>query len=133
MFRRFLIILILIALVEGAITYLLVKATSVRTTALIIGIPSVLGMAVFIGACFLFWRRITQQLSVGAIDEDPSAFGVVLLFASFLLMLPGILSNLLAVTIIATPLRRQLGGWMQDRMVGSHQPGRKSKRAKKRN
>ena len=114
--RRFLAIAGGIALLELLVALLLGELTSAKTAAMILVVSTVIGAAVFVGVCLACWRRAADQLAVGNLIEDHEAMYLVVLFGAFLLLLPGLLTDLVGLILLATPLRRHAAVWLRDRM-----------------
>ena len=51
------------------------------------------------------WRRFQRQIQSGAVPGTEIADGVMILFAGALLLTPGFLSDLLALTLLLPPVR----------------------------
>lgn len=51
------------------------------------------------------WRRFQRQVESGSVPAKEIADGVMILFAAALLMTPGFLTDLLAVTLLLPPVR----------------------------
>jgi UPF0716 protein FxsA len=56
------------------------------------------------------WRRFQRQVESGAVPGTEIADGVMILFASALLMSPGFLTDILAIALLLPPVRAVIRG-----------------------
>lgn len=63
------------------------------------------------------WRRFQRQVQSGAVPGREIADGVMILFAGALLMTPGFLTDLLAMSLLVPPVRAVIRGALTRRVA----------------
>lgn len=69
------------------------------------------GMAAF--------RRATESLNQGRTPVEPVIDGAMLMIAGWLFVIPGLLSDAVAVLFLIPPLRRRIAHWLLGRMTAA--------------
>ena len=94
---------------EVGVGFLLVNATSIKTVVFMLGISSLSGGLLLAHEGIRWWRQVANQLNLGNLVNGPSADEIGWIVASILLLLPGLLTDILAIVILFSPLRRYVG------------------------
>jgi UPF0716 protein FxsA len=64
------------------------------------------------------WRRFRRQVELGVMPGREIADGVMILFASALLLTPGFVTDLLGLALLTPPVRAMIRGALLARVVG---------------
>jgi UPF0716 protein FxsA len=116
---RLLLGLVLIALPVFELA-LLIKAGQVvgfwATLAMVVG-AGVLGSVVMSRQGISVARRTREAIAQGRPPVGPVLDGAFLLLAGALLITPGFITDLLALTLLVPPIRRKVGRWCVRRLV----------------
>lgn len=125
MLSRFLVVLAVWALAEIASLVALGRAVGLAPTLAWVLIAAALGGLLMRSQGLAYARRIQAAMAQGQIPAGPLFDGMVPVVAGLLLMVPGLLSDVLAVALLLPQVRRGLLGALIPRFLGgvSRHPG----------
>lgn len=116
MFKNLFWLFLIVPIVE---LYLLIKVGGVLgawpTIGLVLG-AAVTGAAVLRWQGVVTWQRISVTMARGQLPARDMVEGVLLFAAGILLLTPGFLSDIVALSLLVNPVRRVLAGWVLSRM-----------------
>ncbi|MEO9591960.1 FxsA family protein [Rhodopirellula bahusiensis] len=121
MFFRLLALLIIVPFIELVLLLRLADATSWLTTLMIVVITGVIGSFLARREGLATWFRFQSAMSQGKMPSREIQDGLMIAFASALLLTPGLLTDALGFTLLTPPGRRLIGGWLRNRFAGSFQ------------
>ncbi len=111
MFARLFLLFTLLPLVEIAVLVWLASRTSgLFVLGLVIG-TGFLGAWLARHQGLQAWRRIASEVDGGRMPGESLLDGLLVLLAAFLLILPGLLSDVLAIALLFPPTRKALKAW----------------------
>src|SRR5262245_24283747 len=105
--RLFLLLILLPVLEIVVLVWLATKTSALFVIALVLGM-GVLGTALARHQSAQTLRRISDQVSAGQMPADSLLDGLLVFVAAVLLILPGVLSDVLAILLLFPPSRRFL-------------------------
>lgn len=89
------------------------------TIGLVLGM-AILGMLLLSRQSLTVFRKSLEAMSEGHPPVAHVMDGLFLVLAGFLLLLPGLLSDAVALLLLIPPLRRAIAGWTARRIIDSH-------------
>ena len=114
--------LLLIALPVAELA-VLIKAGQIigvwATVALVLGM-ALAGLFLLSRQSFAVFRQSLEAMGEGRPPVAHVMDGLFLVLAGFLLLLPGLISDVVALTLLIPPLRRAIAGWTLRRIIDSH-------------
>ena len=121
MIARLLALFIFVPLVELALLLYLADRTSWSLTLALVILTGVAGTGLARTQGFRAVRRIQEELAAGRLPGDAVVDAILIFAAGLLLLTPGVLTDLVALTLLIPPLRqfykRRLRRWFQTRFV----------------
>jgi UPF0716 protein FxsA len=113
MFRRLILLFILVPIAELALLIQLGRWVGLWPTLALIAITGIVGAALASREGLRAWRAFQQDMYEGRIPGRPILDGLSIFAGGALLLTPGLMTDLLGFTLLARPTRR----WLQDRLV----------------
>lgn len=89
------------------------------TIGLVLGM-AILGMLLLSRQSLTVFRKSLEAMSEGRPPVAQVMDGLFLVLAGFLLLLPGLLSDAVALLLLIPPLRRAVAGWTARRIIDNH-------------
>ena len=121
MIARLLALFIIVPLVELALLLYLADRTSWSLTLALVILTGVTGTWLARTQGFRAVRRIQEELAAGRLPGDAVVDAILIFAAGLLLLTPGVLTDVLALTLLIPPLRqlykRRLRRWFESRFV----------------
>jgi len=118
---RLLLFFTIFPLVELSLLLLLGRYTSVTTTIAFVLVTGLLGAVMLRWQGLQAWRNVQQDLQSGRMPTESLIDGALILVASLLLITPGVLTDLVGITLLIPGLRRwyrRLAVWYFQIRVG---------------
>lgn len=113
-------------LVELSLLLLLGKYTNVTTTVAFVLVTGLLGAIMLRWQGLQAWRKVQQDLQSGRMPTESLINGALILVASLLLITPGVLTDLVGITLLIPGLRTWYRRWavwyFQLRVAGKFTP-----------
>jgi UPF0716 protein FxsA len=121
-------LLTVLPLVELALLLTLGKYTSVSFTLGFVIVTGILGAVLLRYQGLFAWRNVQRDLREGRMPTDSLLDGLMIVIAAVLLITPGVLTDLVGITLLIPPCRRLyrmlLARWFQARFqLGTSFPG----------
>ena len=113
MLGRLLLLFILLPLVELILLLWLADLTSWQVTVLFVIVTGAVGVWLVRRQGFRTWRRITEEFAAGKLPAEALWDAAMILVAGALLLTPGVLTDLVGLTLLIPPCRR----WYRRRIV----------------
>ncbi|UCF21284.1 MAG: FxsA family protein [Gemmatimonadota bacterium] len=113
MFRRLLLLFIVVPIIELALLIQMGRWVGLWPTLGLIVATGILGAALASHEGLRAWRAFQEDLVEGRVPGRSILDGLSILAGGALLLTPGLLTDLLGFTLVARPTRR----WLQDRLV----------------
>jgi UPF0716 protein FxsA len=121
MLLKLLSLFILVPLVELALLLYLADASSWQFTLLLVIATGVIGTLLARDQGWRTWRRIHDELAAGRMPADSLLDGVLIFIAGALLLTPGVLTDLLGISLLVPTCRdyyrRRLVAWFKSRFT----------------
>ena len=115
-------LLIVLPVAELALLIRIGQAIGVwATIALVIGM-ALAGLFLLSRQSFSVFRQSLEAMGEGRPPVAHVVDGLFLVLAGFLLLLPGLISDAVALTLLIPPLRRAVAGWALKRIIDNHPP-----------
>lgn len=105
MIARLVLFFTIFPLIELALLLTLGKYTSVSTTIAFVLITGLIGALLLRWQGWHTWRKVQQDLQAGRAPTDSLVDGLLIVIASLLLITPGVLTDLVGITLLIPPLR----------------------------
>jgi UPF0716 protein FxsA len=113
-------LLIVLPVAELALLIRIGQAIGVwATLALVVG-TALAGMFLLSRQSFSVFRQSLEAMGEGRPPVAHVVDGLFLVLAGFLLLLPGLISDVVALTLLIPPLRRAIAGWTLTRIIDHH-------------
>lgn len=121
-------LLTVLPLVELALLLTLGKYTSVAFTLGFVIVTGILGAVLLKYQGLFAWRNVQRDLREGRMPTDSLLDGLMIVIAAVLLITPGVLTDLVGITLLIPPCRRLyrllLARWFKARFqLGTSIPG----------
>jgi UPF0716 protein FxsA len=133
MLAKLLLLFVTVPLIELALLLYLADRTSWPLALALVLIPGFTGAWLVRSQGWRTWSRIQQELAAGHLPTDALLDGALIFVAGALLLTPGVLTDLVAITLLLPPTRRLwrrgLAAWFGARFhvqVGRDAPPRRS-------
>lgn len=121
MVAKLLLLFILVPLVELALLLYLADVSSWQFTLLLVITTGVTGTLLVRSQGWRTWARIREELAAGRVPADSLLDGVLIFVAGALLLTPGILTDLLGMSLLVpwcrNYYRRRLVAWFKSRFT----------------
>lgn len=117
MFPRFLALLLVIPLIELLIIIKTGKILGFWVTLSLLIILSLLGLILIKNQGFSTIRKIRYELSLGHVPTDSLLDGLFILASGLLLLVPGLLTDLIGLSIFFNPFRRYLRQRLKEYLI----------------
>jgi UPF0716 protein FxsA len=111
---RLFLFLAIFPLVELTLLLLLGRYTSVATTVAFVLVTGLVGAIMLRWQGLQAWRRVQEDLAARRMPTDSLVDGLLIVFASLLLITPGVLTDLVGITLLIPWFRqwyRRLAIW----------------------
>lgn len=106
MLARLLIFLAIFPLVELSLLLLMGQKTSVMTTVAFVLITGLIGAILLRWQGLQAWRKVQQDMQQGVMPTDSLVDGLLIVIASLLLISPGVITDLVGITLLVPWFRR---------------------------
>ena len=113
MFRRLLLLFIIVPILELVLLIQLGRWVGLWPTLALIAVTGIVGAALASHEGLRAWRAFQQEVFEGKLPGRPILDGISIFAGGALLLTPGLLTDLLGFTFVLRPSRR----WLQDRVV----------------
>ncbi|MCA9064907.1 MAG: FxsA family protein [Planctomycetaceae bacterium] len=125
MFLRILLLLVLIPLIELALLHEMSLHAGWPTTILIVVVTGFLGSWLAKQQGRSVWMEIQQQMAAGKVPSAEIVNGVLILLAGAFLITPGVLTDLVGLSLLIPPIRAVVRGrlrvWFSNRATATFQ------------
>jgi UPF0716 protein FxsA len=111
-FLRLLLLFIVVPFIELFLLLYLADVTSWQVSLALVIIPGVLGTLLARGQGWRVWSRIRAELGAGRMPTDPLLDAVLIFVAGALLLTPGVLTDLLGITLLIPWTRKYARRWL---------------------
>jgi UPF0716 family protein affecting phage T7 exclusion len=111
-FRLLVFLLIVLPCVETTLLLMLADATSWQVALAFVVVTGIAGAWLLKHQGLRTWSRIRQDLSAGQIPTDSLWDAGMLIAAGTLLLTPGVLTDLVGITLLFPPMRRLYRYWI---------------------
>lgn len=108
MLLRLLIALLILAVVELAALIWLIDTTGILAALGLLILAGILGSILFKWQGFHAWNTVRADIAAGRPPAQSVIDALLIAFAGFLLFLPGIISDVLAFSLLIPPVRKAL-------------------------
>ncbi len=112
MLARLFALIILLPLVELALLLALGKYVGIEFTLGFVVLSGILGVAVLRFQSWQTWRSVQQSLAQGELPAESLADRLMLLLAGVLLIAPGVLTDIVGLTLLVPVCRRFYRHWL---------------------
>lgn len=119
MFRLLVFLLIILPCVETTLLLMLADATSWQVALAFVVVTGVAGAWLLKHQGLRTWTRIRQDLADGQVPTDSLWDAGMLLAAGILLLTPGVLTDVVGITLLFPPMRKLYRYWLV-RWLRSH-------------
>lgn len=109
-------LIILIPIAELAVLFAIGGRLGALNTVCILLLAGVLGTTLLRYEGWHVWRRINAEMAAGHIPANALIDGFLVLVAGVLLILPGLLTDVLGLSLMIRPVRRLAAKWLRFRM-----------------
>ncbi|HPM82381.1 MAG TPA: FxsA family protein [Candidatus Anammoximicrobium sp.] len=117
MILKLLLLLVVVPLAELALLLYLADVTSWQLTLALVIATGVIGTALARSQGWRVWSRIQEELAAGRMPAEPLLDAVLIFVAGALLLTPGVLTDLLGITLLIpwtrNYYRRRLVAWFK--------------------
>ncbi|MEQ9407964.1 MAG: FxsA family protein [Fuerstiella sp.] len=112
MFRRLILFIVLIPLIELVLLSQMLKRTGFLITILVVLFTGVVGVTLTRRQGMQAWRAVHQQMSAGQSPSREILNAVMILLAGVFLITPGLLTDCVGFTLLVPHVRLRLGRWL---------------------
>ncbi len=118
MFRRLFLLLVLLPVIDIVLLVWIAYHVSVPFVLLLVLGTGILGMLLARHQSLRTLGRITSELDRGQMPADSLLDGLLVLVAGVLLIIPGFLTDVLAIALLFPPSRHGFKTWLRHRLQG---------------
>jgi UPF0716 protein FxsA len=112
---RLFFLFVVVPLIELALLLWLADVTGWQFTLLLVLTTGFVGIVLARSQGLLVWWRIQDDLSAGRLPKEALLDGVLILVAGAVLLTPGVLTDILGLTLLLPPTRQLYRRWLVSR------------------
>jgi len=124
MFRKLLILFIVLPFVELFLLVKIAQATSFLFTVALVVVTGLVGAMTARVQGWLVWQKIRIELSHGVLPADGLIEGILLLAAGLLLITPGLITDAVGLALLIPAVRRAVRDWIKRKLREMIEQGR---------